>query len=280
MGKEQPAIEIAAKAKEFGAHLVGFADTADILNSPSAVLYGKLRAWAGIGSSQKENKPQDADTLKPGAKYKLELPQDSKTIVVIAIRHPKNQPALDWYQEQKPGGTKGNLVMIRVINKLSKWLEEEKKIKSKKIPYVIESGGVFLKDAAALAGIGVVGKNNMLVTPDYGPRVRFRALSLPVELGSTGLLDFDPCTGCSMPCRTVCPEQSFEEKIYTPENYGLEILPGKEGSYSREKCNIEMLKNVDNGQRISVEVDNVQKEILQVDYCRRCEFACPIGRGK
>ncbi|MEA3231699.1 MAG: hypothetical protein U9Q05_08095 [Thermodesulfobacteriota bacterium] len=63
---------------------------------------------------------------------------------------------------------------------MSIWLEKEKGITAEKLPYHIESGGIFLKDAAALAGLGCIGKNNMLVLMKYGPRVRLRALLLNI----------------------------------------------------------------------------------------------------
>jgi len=50
-----------------------------------------------------------------------------------------------------------------------------------------------LKDAAVLAGLGCIGKNNLLLTPEYGSRVRLRAFTIDLVLPSTGPLPFDPC---------------------------------------------------------------------------------------
>jgi len=72
-----------------------------------------------------------------------------------------------------------------------------KGIKTNKLSYFIERGGIFLKDAAAMAGMGCIGKNNMLVTPEFGPRVRLRAMLAFEALPITEPADFDPCHGCA-----------------------------------------------------------------------------------
>lgn len=264
--------EIVEKAIEYGADLVGLADVAALKKSPSHVFYEQL-PYRKASSLPNE--------CEPSARGKVVWPEDAKTMAVIAIAHPENEPHLDWwYKEGQPGGTQGNLLLIRVFNKLSKWLEDKKGIKTTKISYFIEKGGIFLKDAAALAGIGVVGKNNMLVTKKYGSRVRLRALSLPMELGSTGLLDFDPCKGCSMPCRRVCPQACFAEKIYSAEICGLNDLPAREGVYDREKCYPEMGKDITDSEKNAAELGGKKKETAGTSSCRRCEFSCIAGIGK
>jgi len=264
--------EIIEKAIAYGSNLAGLADVAALKKSPSHVLYEQL-PYRKSSSLSKES--------EPSTQGKVVWPEDAKTMAVIAIAHPEDEPHLDWwYKKGQPGGTQGNLLLIRVFNKLSKWLEDEKGIKTIKISYFIEEGGIFLKDAAALAGIGVVGKNNMLVTEKYGPRVRLRALGLPLELGSTGLLDFDPCKGCSMPCRSVCPQACFAEKVYSAETCGLTDLPAREGVYDRKKCYPEMGKNITDSEKTSAELGGKKKETAGTSSCRRCEFSCIAGIGK
>ena len=70
-------------------------------------------------------------------------------------------------------------------------IENNLKVNTRKLHYYVEKGGVFLKDAAVLAGLGCIGNNNMLVTQSYGPRIRLRALFLNVELEPTGPVEFD-----------------------------------------------------------------------------------------
>jgi epoxyqueuosine reductase len=37
------------------------------------------------------------------------------------------------------------------------------------LQYKVEEAGMFLKDAATLAGLGIIGKNNLLITPEFEP---------------------------------------------------------------------------------------------------------------
>ena len=144
--------------------------------------------------------------------------------------------------------------------RLSKWLNEEFNINARLLPYHVEKGGIFLTDAAAVAGLGTIGKNNLLITPEFGPRVRFRALAFNAELEPTSPIDFTPCETCDMPCRAVCPQKAF-----------------KSGSYSRTSCNKQMKE--DEANRIALEdLGNPDCPSICIKYCRACELACPVAR--
>ena len=66
-----------------------------------------------------------------------------------------------------------------------------------------------------LAGLGCIGKNNMVITPQYGPRIRWRALLMDRAAKATGPVDYDPCDGCPQPCRRACPVKAFEHAAYS-----------------------------------------------------------------
>ena len=83
------------------------------------------------------------------------------------------------------------------------------------LPYRVEQGGVLLKDAAVLAGLGTIGKNNLVITPEYGPHVRLKATFLDVDLEPTGPIDFTPCEGCDILCRRVYPQEAFRSVCYS-----------------------------------------------------------------
>ena len=149
-------------------------------------------------------------------------------------------------------------------------------MQSRQIPYGIDKGGIGLKDAAVLAGLGVIGKNNMLITPQYGPRVRLRALALQVKLPETGHIDFDPCSICDMPCRQACPRKAFDNKIFDPSDYGMLELPGREGVYDRDTCALESDKRLHPDESIPQKREVESGDLISVS-CRACEFACPVG---
>ena len=258
--------QIVEKATEFGASLAGIADVEEVKNSPSHLVYGKLDEYKTVGN-------KEAGEIRP---REVAWPENAKSAIIIAVWHPEEEPELDWWRDGYTGSTAGNRILMSINSKLSMWLEAEKGIKSTKLPYHIEHGGIFLKDAAVMAGLGCIGKNNMVVTPEYGPRVRLRAMLTNVMLHGTGPIDFDPCEECSMPCRKVCPQKAFGKRMYSEKQFGLNKLPARTGMYSRQLCNVQMGRDTENSETMVVKGQDEPGKLVK--YCRRCELACPIGK--
>jgi len=183
--------------------------------------------------------------------------EDARSLLVMAVEHKPSEPKLDWWGQIR-GRTLGTRHLMDQAGSMKQWLLEEHGIKGRPSPYHVEKGGVFLKDSSALAGLGVIGKNNLLITPEFGPRVRLRALFLDLE--PTGPSDLNPCESCDMPCRSACPKNAFES-----------------GSYYRPLC-IEMLGENEERHRVLIEdwADGLPGEVVK--YCRACELACPVAR--
>ena len=164
MLSESESTAVIEKAKALGASVAGVADVEPLKESPSHRIYPKI----GMDPEVRwQDAPQEA------LHHEVEWPADAVSAVVIGVEHSAGRPELDWYDGK---GTPGNRILIRIVRELSAWLEETFSVKNYRPPYVIESTGIFLKDSAVLAGLGCVGKNNMVITPEYGPRIRWRAL--------------------------------------------------------------------------------------------------------
>jgi len=138
---------IIKKAKELGATLAGFADIDSLQTSPSYDAFDHFN-----------------------------LPENAKSVLVLALVHKQDEPELDWWGVK--GGTSGNQKMQYFSEELADWMKQTHGINSEILQYAVEPGGTFLKDAAVLGGLGCIGKNNLLITPEYGPRVRLRAIAL------------------------------------------------------------------------------------------------------
>ena len=165
---------------------------------------------------------------------------------------------------------------MAITDKLALWLGKEHGINSTKLSYHVENGGILLKDAAVLAGLGCLGKNNLLVTPAFGPRVRLRAMLTHETLVSSKPLDFDPCEDCDMPCQQICPQEAFKTNIYSEKDLATNRLPARDGVFNRRLCNKQMVLDVKKSKRVKREDQDDPIKVIR--YCRRCEFLCPVGR--
>ncbi len=216
-------LDIIEKARSLGASMTGITSIASLQDSPSHQLLETL-----------------------------ELPPDSKAVIVLALAHPKSNPELDWWDGKK--GTPGNRELIRISKELSDWLKQQFDITAHDLPYHVENGGIFLKDAAVLAGLGCIGKNNLFITPELGPRIRLRALAIGFLLEGTGPIAFDPCISCDTLCQRACPQNAFQST-----------------SYSRSICTEQMETDKSNAA--------IDSTTICIKYCRACELACPYGES-
>jgi len=267
--------QIIDKAKEMGASMAGIANVELLKKSPSHEIIKKL--GMEIDGINPYREICDFDEIKWSA--------EAGSALVIAVSHPQNQPELDWWIGLK--GTLGNSELIRINRELSAWIEETFNIKTHKLPYFIEKGGIYLKDTAVLAGLGCIGKNNMVVTPELGPRVRLRALLLEEDLTPTGPIDFDPCDGCEEFCRKACPQNAFEKIVISSAETGLASLPGRSGCYSRSAClnrpipysKYDEDSGINENEMLvpAMDVEDIDKTKNYFKSCRLCEFACPVG---
>jgi epoxyqueuosine reductase len=256
--------QIIDTAIDNGATLAGIASMQALKVSASHTIYLDIGDYSGIGTVRDQEGQQNG--------LLFNWPDSVKSVLVIGLSHPADKPELDWWDGR---GTPGNRVLIDIIGRISRQIENTLKLKTHKLHYYVEKGGVFLKDAAVLAGLGCIGKNNMLVTPSYGPRIRLRALFIDADISPTGPIAFDPCSDCKVYCRRVCPEKAMDEKapVFTSIEYSGH-LPGQDGFYDRKRCNIRMEKDVSESQKERV------KEQSQIRYCRKCEFICPAGKKR
>ncbi|MFX0064027.1 MAG: epoxyqueuosine reductase [Candidatus Hermodarchaeota archaeon] len=218
---------IIEKAKSLGASLVGITDISTLFDSPSH------------------------------KNYDFQLLAEVKSVIVLALAHKETEPRLDWWDG---AGTAGNTRLESIAKNLKRFIKEELNTYSRLLPYH-PGGGLFLKDAAVLAGLGIIGANNLVITPEFGPRIRLRVLGVSSSLTITGSKDFDPCATCHMPCRQACPQNAF-----------------RDGFYNRALCMIQM--KIDEARENNIIEVNGQLDppARYIRYCRACEFACPVGK--
>jgi epoxyqueuosine reductase len=181
----------------------------------------------------------------------------AESVLVLGLHHPEDDLRLDWWEK---GNTWGNRRLIEISKQLQTWLQDELGLRAQPLPYHLEKGGLFLKDAAVLSGLGRIGRNNLLLHPEWGPRIRMRSLLIEGNLSTTAALTGAlPCDACEEYCIKACPQAAF---------------PG--GVYSRPRCLVQM--NFDREHPVpegAIGPDGKPNPVIQ--FCRECELACPVG---
>jgi len=123
-------------------------------------------------------------------------------------------------------------------------------------PYPDRLYGAFShKMGARLAGLGWIGKSCLLVTPQFGPRVRWATVLTDAPLEPTGSPIGDGCGACRQ-CVDICPARAFTGRAFA------EGEP-RELRYDAHAC-----------QRYL----EGRKDTVGEGVCGLCLYVCPYGR--
>ena len=112
------------------------------------------------------------------------------------------------------------------------------------------------KMAAHLAGLGWIGKSCLLVTPQYGPRVRWTTVLTDHPFTRTGKPMDTICGNCEE-CLKACPVQAFTGRLFEQEE-------PREARFDARKCD-QYFKDL-------------EKQAPK-PTCGMCVFICPHGRN-
>jgi len=141
-------------------------------------------------------------------------------------------------------------------------------------------GAVSLRHVAQAAGLGVLGKNNLLLTPHLGPRVRLGAVVTTAHLEPDKPSRHDLCGDCDA-CVAACPVDALSEPGKTHTGRCVrQILP--HGLSALIKYLTESLEQPKDEIKQSFLDPNFWNfyQSLQVGMqygCHACINACPVG---
>lgn len=238
--------EIKEKAKSFGFVLCGVSDLFQIENAEY---------------------PQDRGLKKP-----LEVMPDAKSLIVLGfvlwdecfnsvivpVPTPDGKPidVYSFYYE----------IMAARAWRLCHWLLKERGINS------TPTLEIQLKPAAMLAGLGFIGHNTQIITPEYGPRVRWIGL-----LVNTKLTPDEPFT------RDLCAEQPLcqTEELCVKACPFQAIIPGpSQGVPPGEKVKIKKCVLIHEFDKdIEKRWERYIRRTTERGFmeCTRCNLVCPYG---
>jgi len=117
--------------------------------------------------------------------------------------------------------------------------------------------GVFShKLSAHLAGLGWIGKNCLLITPDMGPRVRWATVLTDAALATTGRPIDERCADCRE-CVDICPVKAFTGQPFR-------AWEPRSARFDARKCDRYFSK--------------MREKEVETAVCGLCLYACPYGR--
>jgi len=137
--------------------------------------------------------------------------KEVKTVIVIGLHlYDLTLDAWNYYPEENRSYQFADSIIENMANKINLFLTKMN-YNSVVITYL---PGLFLKDSAALAGMGPIGRNNLLITPLYGSQVRLRAIvtEAPLICGDP-IIESEYCKICNA-CIDSCPANAFPKGKY------------------------------------------------------------------
>jgi epoxyqueuosine reductase len=194
--------ELIDKCREIGIPLVGFAPV-ERWSDPPEELPNKFSDWI------------------PEEFWPQSIYPEAKTVIVIGL--PVQLPILEtapsiYYHELYKTV---NILLDSKAYEISNYLTE-KGYPSIYLPrdgygdieVLLKKPMAFFshKHAAYLAGMGSFGENNVILTKEYGPRVRFTSIFTTAKIEGDPITSKDLCTHCKR-CAEQCPVNAIDNKM-------------------------------------------------------------------
>lgn len=157
-------------------------------------------------------------------------------------------------------------------------------------------GAVSNRHAAVAAGLGEMGWNALLITPEAGPRVRVVTVLTEAELvpdemySGEQLCNKDKCRVCIKACpMDAIPEEDFVEVDFGDKGFRyanidkVKCLFGVDGLSKKTLGRIELTPpghlTIDDVAEASKRVDPWQSREKIASMCGRCIIRCPVGKN-
>lgn len=149
----------------------------------------------------------------------------------------ENEPSIMYFHHYRTVNTKLDLLALSVVSAIEEQgflalpIAASQSLNTNKNEYC----GVFShKTAARLSGLGFIGKNGLLITKEYGSKIRLCTVLTNMPLKADRNIVLEDCGECEI-CKNLCPAKA----IYGT-NFSLER--GRDSVLDAKKCSLHMKK--------------------------------------
>lgn len=144
-------------------------------------------------------------------------------------------------------------------------------------------GDFSLRHAAVLAGLGFIGRNNLLITRDFGPRIRLCAVITNALFDVDNRLIEKCCYDCNI-CIQKCHAKAISYEKFDA-NRCSKVVGGSAGLRAMIKFLINLVGKSNNDLKKAISSPSVWDfyQALQIGVsfgCHVCMSSCPIGKQR
>jgi epoxyqueuosine reductase len=196
------------------------------------------------------------DTKLNYTKRPSEAMPDAKSVVVFAILSTDDSSELGVRQEDGGFEWPGYYPLDWIAQSATRFLEKE----GYRVvyPYAVSAPNSY-KRVLRLAGIGAFGKNSLIITPKYGPWLRFGYFLTDAELEPDNPFEGDLCKSCNR-CVEACPVGALKPYVVDPE-----------------RCLVGVHTRAHVSKRLKQVLDKYEPQLTPRTHvmCTRCQLVCP-----
>ena len=159
-------------------------------------------------------------------------------------------------------------------------------------------GSPLLREAAVLAGLGTLGLNRMVLTPEYGPRVFFAGVLTSAEIEPGAELDEELCLGleeCGR-CAAICPADAIPRRAprgarltairdlderacaRSCQPFGFDAFSEHLASIFEARTGDEMWQRMRGRKSGEIWSEMAMMKEAALTGCSECVQVCPVGR--
>jgi len=225
-----------------------------------------------------------------------DLMPDAKSVIVMAVAHSLGAvyaPDIMLWTRNKMQTSR---ILDQTAEKIGRRLESEgflalpvscdKPVEihkvdpdtGKKLPQTRVIGHISLKHAAVSCGMGEIGANHLLLTPEFGPHQRIGGMITTAPLAPDPPRALKLCSKCGT-CSKVGPSGALADGKYDVDRCFHYWAYGFKRRFPRKPREIPGFLRMLflHNKRRDILIESGQTFITDVDHCIECMRVCPVG---